>query len=355
MKIYRQTLPVPAEQIAGIRYILGESADRACFFDIETTGLSPRISSVYLIGAAFLRGDSLEGIQWFADDYSSEKSLLTAFAEALANCSVVIHYNGTTFDIPYLEKKYVEHGLPSPFLSLESLDLYRRVNRQKQRFPTKNRKLVTMEKLLGFDRGQDYSGQECTMLYTDFMQHKFAHRDDEADRLRTCLLSHNAADLQGTALGTELLLYTDPEPCSPSLTLDDQSAIFTAKLPDSLTYPFPLTCETSFAGLDFQDNKFTVTALLIRDTLYHFFPDYKNYYYLPDEDMAIHKSVGTYVDAAHRKQATASTCYVKKEGTFLALKTAPENAVIFHKKNAPKGACYIEAHSASAEMISFLL
>lgn len=60
----------------------------------------------------------------------------------------------------------------------------------------------------------------------------------------------------------------------------------------------------------------------MRIPLYHgelkyFYPNYKDYYYLPAEDMAIHKSVAAYVDKNHRTQATAATCYSKKSGCFL--------------------------------------
>ena len=51
--------------------------------------------------------------------------------------------------------------------------------------------------------------------------------------------------------------------------------------------------------------------------LKYFYPNYKDYYYLPAEDCAIHKSVGTYVDKNFRTQAKAANCYSKKYGTFL--------------------------------------
>ena len=66
-----------------------------------------------------------------------------------------------------------------------------------------------------------------------------------------------------------------------------------------------------------QGTAVTVTIPLLRGTLYHYFPDYKEYYYLPEEDTAMHKSVAGFVDPAHRRKATAQTCYVKKEGVFL--------------------------------------
>lgn len=49
----------------------------------------------------------------------------------------------------------------------------------------------------------------------------------------------------------------------------------------------------------------------------HFYKDYKNYYYLPAEDVAYHKSVGEFVDKNARKQATARTAYIKKTGVFV--------------------------------------
>ena len=47
-----------------------------------------------------------------------------------------------------------------------------------------------------------------------------------------------------------------------------------------------------------------------------FFPNYKEYFYLPLEDTAIHASLASFVEKEYRKKATAATCYVKKQGTF---------------------------------------
>lgn len=48
-----------------------------------------------------------------------------------------------------------------------------------------------------------------------------------------------------------------------------------------------------------------------------FFDHPEDYYYLPAEDMAIHKSVATYVDKDFRKKATADNCYTKKDAIFV--------------------------------------
>ena len=60
-----------------------------------------------------------------------------------------------------------------------------------------------------------------------------------------------------------------------------------------------------------------LTLPLFQGELLYFFPDYKNYYYLPLEDQAVHKSVASYVDKKYRRPATAATCYIRKKGVFL--------------------------------------
>ena len=55
-----------------------------------------------------------------------------------------------------------------------------------------------------------------------------------------------------------------------------------------------------------------------RDTeMKYFFKDYKNYYYLPMEHMAIHKSIAAYVDDAHKEKATKDNAFTTKTGSFI--------------------------------------
>lgn len=56
---------------------------------------------------------------------------------------------------------------------------------------------------------------------------------------------------------------------------------------------------------------------LYEEEMKYFYSNYKNYYYLPEEDTAIHKSVASYVDKAHRVQATAKNCYTRKLSSYL--------------------------------------
>ena len=64
-------------------------------------------------------------------------------------------------------------------------------------------------------------------------------------------------------------------------------------------------------------NRGKIRVALYVGELKFFHPDFKDYFYLPEEDTAIHKSVSSYVDKDHREQAKASNCYTKKSGEFL--------------------------------------
>ena len=55
--------------------------EKALFFDIETTGLSPYGSALYLIGAASVKDGAVEFCQWFSESLSDEIPVLRAFAE----------------------------------------------------------------------------------------------------------------------------------------------------------------------------------------------------------------------------------------------------------------------------------
>lgn len=318
-------LPVPAEKV--------------CFFDIETTGLSPRVSSLFLVGAVYLQEGHWHIEQWFADDYTSEEEILHSFAAAVSAFDTVVHYNGSTFDIPYLEKKYRAYHMPSPFAGKNSFDLYRRLSRRKSLFPTQNKKLATMEKIAGFSRRDTFSGKDCIQLYTDYMQKKY-FRDPEADIKKKKLLLHNHDDLIGTIFCSSLLSYLYYNPMQPTFSQHGDTVYFTDTLAQPV--PLPLSFEENGVRYEYKQNRLCVSVSLRDGTLYHYFPDYENYYYLPKEDMAVHKSVGSYVAPAFREKAKASNCYIKKTGTFLPLpgKKSDWSAPVFYASRR-NPVCYL--------------
>lgn len=144
------------------------------------------------------------------------------------------------------------------------------------------------------------------------------------------LLLHNEEDLLGMKyllplFSYRMLLSKDLSliKVSPGESLFEKgtgSIAISCKLP--LALPKPLNFSTSIGSISTEKNDSSILIIslpYIEETLKHFFKDYRNYYYLPEEDRAIHKSVGCYVERKYRRAAKASTCYIKKEGIFLPI------------------------------------
>lgn len=284
-------------------------------FDIETTGLSANVSSVYLIGALWYDSEEKQCKmrQWFADDYISEETMLQSFSDFLSPFSTIVHYNGTGFDIPYLEKKYKQFHLISPFPSLHSFDIYGILRKEKELFACTSLKLSAVEKLTGFIRRDSYSGKECIQIYSDFMQKKI-FQNHQARKEMEKLLLHNSDDLWGTLRSGLLLYYKLPLSFERLVFQEDRVQVF-YETKDST--PFPCSLEKEDYQLSFDSNHACITLLVKKETGFHFYDSYRDYYYLPKEDMAIHKSVGIYVEKEFREPAKASNCYMKKTDFFL--------------------------------------
>ena len=297
----------------------------AIFFDIETTGLSWRTSHLYMIGCAFYDPDKDGWIlqQWFLEKPSEEKELLELFAEFLNEhpWDSLVHYNGTTFDLPYLRSKYQFYKLEDPLVSIEtdsdrqSLDLFTQIRRYKKHLNTPSLKQRDLEIFFGLPRDDCYTGGELISVYHEYL------RSGE-EKLLDCLWQHNYEDVQNLLpICAGVRAYQDlfGGKCR-IVSFGDVSAArneFIISLELSTPLPQTLTCTAQHFTLHAEKSSAVLTIPVYEGELRHYFSDYKNYYYLPDEDMAIHKSVGSFVDPSHRKKATADTCYQRVSGRFL--------------------------------------
>lgn len=296
------------------------------FFDIETTGLSHRTSYVYLI-SLFYRGEGAADAcmeQYFIDDAKEEGALLEAFSGICGHYTCLVHYNGDGFDIPFLKSRYRACRMHAPFDALVSVDLYRRISRLAGFLRLPRKRLVDVCTYLGITRRDPYTGKDLIRLYADYQVHK-------TDSLRGAILGHGCEDV---CYLPEVLRLADydrlqTEPCTAvSLTCEDGT------LQIGFAPPMPvlslLTFETDGYRLTLSPYGSQLLITGRHATLFYFFADYRNYYYLPDEDTAIHKSVAVYVDGAHRQKASAATAYEKREDTFYP-QPSPVFAPAFHE------------------------
>lgn len=290
------------------------------FFDIETTGFSGETSSLYLIGCACYRENHWQLYQWFADTEEAEPELLHAFFSFLRNFSILVHFNGDSFDIPYLIKRCRHYGLPYDFSGVTSLDIYRKIKPYKELLGLESLKQKAIEQFLGIFRTDPYSGGQLIKVYQDYLT-------TGEDFLYNMLILHNKEDLEGMPLILPILNYCDMLEGRFSFAGQSSHTIhdifgspetcleLTYESPCSVPAPWSVSDGTFTLSCD--GNRLVCSISLTEGELKYFYPDYKDYYYLPQEDTAVHKSLGEFVDRSARKKATAATCYTKTFGLFL--------------------------------------
>lgn len=157
-------------------------------FDIETTGLSSNYNKVILIGILYFKNDNVVVEQFFAENSQDEKKLLSSFAKKLKEFNTYITYNGHSFDIPFLNKRFKKNKINYEIDPHMNIDIYRIVRKYKERLGLSNCKLKTVEKLLGITRDDTISGKESVDLYKAFEQTK-------NNDLKNKILLHNYEDI----------------------------------------------------------------------------------------------------------------------------------------------------------------
>ena len=289
------------------------------FFDIETTGFSGDTSNLYLIGCTFYQGGCWNLIQWFADTASSEEDLLHAFFSFLKQFRILVHFNGDGFDIPYLLKRCRHFHLPYDFSAVESVDIYKKIKPYRKLLELDSLKQKAIEQFLGISRTDQYSGGQLIEVYRDYLVTHEAFLYD-------LLILHNEDDLKGMPVILPILNY--PDFLEHPFRLDHWQILEETDIFGDIHHRLELVCESDYAvPVPFghtvlpvtceADGRFlTLTVDLFDGILKHFYPNYRDYYYLIYEDTAVHKSVGEYVDRSARTKATAKTCYTKKQGCF---------------------------------------
>ena len=289
--------------------------EKLLFFDIETTGLSAYSSSLYLIGCIYLRNGKWQFVQWLTERLSDELTVLQEFDRLSNDFDAFIHFNGDTFDIPYLKNAAEQYGYPHGYDRPASIDVLKLVRKKKRFFGLPSLKLKAIERFLSIDREDLYTGGELIEVY-----HQFEKTKDE--RLLKLLLLHNEDDLKGMLKILPILNYCDLLD-SPKLSVTEHwtsasgsTLYLQAETADC--FPTPLNYETvEGIRVELKEKEILFRIPCFYGTLKYFYPNYRDYYYLPEEDTAIHKKVASFVDPAYRKPATKETCYIRSDGLFL--------------------------------------
>lgn len=172
--------------------------DRFLFIDTETTGLSGGTGMVvFLCGFGFFEGDRFRVVQYFLPDYPDEPLLLRLAAEHIKTETILVSYNGKSFDWPMLSQRWTinRQAVPVPADHLDALhparSLFRRLG--------EDCSLITLEKtVLAFDRGEDIPGYLIPSKYFDYLY-------DRQPGMIPEIIRHNRLDILSLALVTRYI------------------------------------------------------------------------------------------------------------------------------------------------------
>ena len=286
--------------------------DGTVFFDIETTGLSWRNSHMYLLGAVFSEGGQWILKQWFCQRPSEEATVLKEFQDLLRGRRLLVHFNGKGFDLPYLMHKYTFYRMEAPFEALNQLDLYEKLLPCKKLLGLSHMRQRDLEIFIGLCRQDPFTGGELISCYQEYLK-------TAGDPLLETLMLHNREDMEGMLALLPLLAIPALTEGTLPFRIRGNAAGEHAHIQLTLPFSLPVSLDRTLSDirLVIKDRQATLTVPFFSGTLKFFYENYKDYYYLPLEDEAIHKSVGVYVDREHRRPAKAADCYRRVTGKFL--------------------------------------
>lgn len=144
----------------------------AVFLDAETTGMSGGAGTLaFLIGIGRLEGDRFVVRQFFMRNPSEERALLHAIAAAMVGSTMVVTFNGHTFDLPLLATRFRLARQPLPLADLPHFDVLAAARRL-WRWRLGSCALAHLErKVLGFERTEeDVPSWLIPILYQRYLQ-----------------------------------------------------------------------------------------------------------------------------------------------------------------------------------------
>lgn len=159
------------------------------FFDTETTGLAGGTGTrAFMIGAADLGPHGLRVRQLTIANIAGEAAMLEAFRSWLCPSTVLVSYNGKSYDAPLLKTRYRLMRQGDPITGLAHLDLLY-ATRRRYRGVYENCRLATIERrVLGIVREDDLPGSEAPGAWLGYL------RGGSSQLLRR-VMDHNRQDI----------------------------------------------------------------------------------------------------------------------------------------------------------------
>lgn len=330
--------------------VLGDPSD-LFFLDIETTGFSRTFDSIYLIGVMTYSGEGFHVHQYLAESYPEEADILVRFFQEVKEFRTCVTYNGDMFDLPFLRERFRRLHLGAAAFQdwekeLTAVDLIKQLRAYQHFFGWPNMKLRTLEQDLGTARSDPFDGGELVDVFLEYSQTK-----DE--RLARTLLLHNLEDVTclSSLMKAEGLIHflrcgkvRKVSMAGPVLTiLSDRPAPLSRQAGVRLYKPGEGEERVLKAVYRFTKGReeFTLTLPETGRRLYYYLPDPGDYYFLPDKEEIVHKSLAYDIPASMRRRARAEQCYITApEGRYVQALRLPDARVKVYRPSLKSRDCY---------------
>jgi uncharacterized protein YprB with RNaseH-like and TPR domain len=180
--------------------VAADWARRIVFFDLETTGLSGGAGTLpFLAGCGWFEGEAFRVRQFFLAAPSGERAMLDALSAIFDEASLLVTYNGRTFDVPLMETRWAFHRRGAATDDVPHFDMLPSARRLWGRRaadlsdePASCSLSAIERSVLGFHRIGDVPGFEIPTRYFHFL------RTGDAGAIAG-VLEHNRHDLVSLA------------------------------------------------------------------------------------------------------------------------------------------------------------
>ncbi|MCX6829257.1 MAG: ribonuclease H-like domain-containing protein [candidate division Zixibacteria bacterium] len=144
--------------------------EKLLFFDMETTGLSGGSGTVpFLIGCGSMVDERFQVRQYFLPDYPDEAAMLEAVRAEISDETIIVSYNGKSFDLPILVDRLILHRIERNLKIADHIDLLHPVRKLYKR-RLKDCTLGNVERsILEFFRYDDIPGYLVPAVYFNWL------------------------------------------------------------------------------------------------------------------------------------------------------------------------------------------
>ena len=331
----------------------GSDKEQILIYDIDTTSFEAANGCIFLIGVMFYQNDELHFLQLFSESIDEEALIIGKFFDIAENYNVLLSYKGESFDIPFIGKRLYalkQNELYKRFTVLRSrsYDIAGEIMSVKASLSFSSTKLDYLRKKCGQQVPERISGENISKFYVEHIAaaklrkllettgnaanhdmigeyhpkpviDELAHiKPDSGDRFLSDILYRNRENIESVIYLLRLSrIFSMRKGCfnvnistgydDISVGCDDIGAENSLKN----------NIDTVFFAYFADDFELTVPISIVTVSLKQFYPNYKDYYYFPAEDMAVHKSIAEFAASGSKKKATAKTAYRNVSGRFI--------------------------------------